>query len=317
MIEVPETVALSDDLTGALGLSMLIAKENIPVLTLTAWDRGELALEGRTEAGDADFAVDSLSQANALVINTDTRSLDSDMARDRIAEVMNHLPPETRVVKRFDTTLRGHLGAELDEMLRHRPKAAAVVVPAFPAGGRHCLGGYQLINGVPIELTEAATDPRWPIRSSYVPDYFRAAVSGRSGRVRHLPLQALSNSDEELRADLKKMLQPGAVLVVDAYSDADINRIAQALIGVDGEYILTSPGVFISEVLGLLCQKTTRHPALAVTGSATELTRKQVSALEEKYKVSYLEIPADAIVQGTVSRTTEEFLAVWNREKKD
>ena len=313
MIKVPKIVALSDDLTGALGLSMLIANESIPVLTLTAWDKEKWALAGRTEAGDENFVGDSRSQAEALVINTDTRSLDSDTARDRIAEVMNHLSPETRVVKRFDTTLRGHLGVELDEILRHRPKAAAIVVPSFPAGGRHCLGGYQLINGVPIEQTEAGADPCWPIRSSYVPDYFRVMDSERADRVHHFPLQALSSSDEELRVDLKKILQPGAVLVVDAYSDADINRISKALIGVDGEHILTSPGVFISEVLGLLCRKTTRHPALVVIGSATELTRKQVSVLEEKYKVSYLEIPADVIVQGTVSRATEEFLSVWNR----
>jgi len=44
----------------------------------------------------------------------------------------------------------------------------ATVVPVYPKSGRICVGGYLLVNGTPLQLTEVAKDPKCPIRSSNV-----------------------------------------------------------------------------------------------------------------------------------------------------
>src|SRR5699024_7858339 len=47
--------------------------------------------------------------------------------------------------------------------------SVAIVVGAFPESGRICSGGYLLVNGVPVQETDVASDPLKSIRSSYIP----------------------------------------------------------------------------------------------------------------------------------------------------
>ena len=301
----PLIVALSDDLTGALGLSMLIANENIAVQTVTSV-QAFLNLN-REELNQ---------KVETLVLNTNTRSLPPGEARQIIDKVMQSLPPNTIVAKRFDTTLRGHLDLELDAIMTRCPHAAALIVPSYPDGGRLCIGGHQLLHGMPLERTEAATDSHWPISSSYVPSYFSETASRRKAKsVQHLPMEVLSGDEENLVAELKRLLQPGTVLVADACNNDDINLLARAAAHVENEVIFSSPGVFISAVLGTLFRKKQTYPVLAVNGSATELTRIQIALLEEKYRVNTLEIPSSSLERS--DELAQSFMSRYNPKDMD
>ena len=300
----PLAAALSDDLTGTLGLSILIANENIPVRALTA-------------AEDSYNPVDD--EGRVVVINTNSRDLSEADARAAVSSLIHRLPPATSIVKRFDTTLRGHLGAELAAIMELRPQAAALIVPSYPMSGRLCIGGYQQVNGVPVERTEAARDPIWPISSSYVPGYFAAAVSPEkgSGKVEHISLEELSGGEGPLHSRLRELIRPGAVVVADAYNDGDIAMIARAAVPLERELIFVSPGAFIGMALKIQCQQGGRRIVVAVIGSAAEQTRRQVSALEEKYAVRFLNLPISAIEEDSTDEAAQTFLDGWNPGETD
>ncbi|MGO8565420.1 four-carbon acid sugar kinase family protein, partial [Rhizobium ruizarguesonis] len=57
-----------------------------------------------------------------------------------------------------DSTIRGHVGAEVSAARAASGRAVSIVAPAFPAGGRTTEGGLQLLRGVPLEKTEFAMD---------------------------------------------------------------------------------------------------------------------------------------------------------------
>jgi uncharacterized protein YgbK (DUF1537 family) len=290
-------VALSDDLTGTMGLAILIANENIPVRALAS-------VNDRYDASE--------DRGRAVVINTETRAVDEQSARKTITDLVRQFPPSTIIAKRFDTTLRGHLGAELAAIMEQRPQAAAIVVSSYPDSGRLCIGGYQQLRGVPIERTEVATDPGWPITNSYVPDYFAQA-----GEVTFIPLNEVTAGDVPLEARLVSVLKPGAVAVLDAYSDADIATIARATQAVETELIYVAPGVFIGAALGLLYQRTSHRLTVVANGSTTLQTREQVGVLEQKYVVRYLDIPIDVIAAGTSETFIRDFLAKWDSSEAD
>lgn len=42
----------------------------------------------------------------------------------------------------------------------------AIVVPCFPASGRIVVGGYMLVNGLPMHKTDIAIDPKTPVKVS-------------------------------------------------------------------------------------------------------------------------------------------------------
>ena len=252
----PPVAVLSDDLTGALGLAVLIASANLSVRALTG-----SALHALAANRAADGAV--------RVINTESRSLTEDGARAVIRDVLGQLPADTVIAKRFDTTLRGHIAAELSVIMEFWPQAAVIVVPSYPASGRLCIGGYQLINGTPLERTEVADDPQWPIRNSFVPDHFAAA-----GEVRFIPLNELYQGETALTARIRACATAGAVIVLDAAGDADIALIARATVAI---------------------------------GSPTQRTRDQ--ALEQPFAVRYLDLPLHAIRSDRIDSVVGAFLS--------
>lgn len=71
--------------------------------------------------------------------------------------------------KKIDSTVRGNIAVEVISALEVLDWDAAVIMPAFPSEGRITVGGYQLLNGTPIERTEMAADPHSPISESHLP----------------------------------------------------------------------------------------------------------------------------------------------------
>ena len=113
-------------------------------------------------------AVDSAGVV-VISVDLDSRFLDPVMAEERFAAAAC-LPGARVLYKTVDSTLRGNIGAEIRGALRGSRRRRAVVAPAFPAAGRITLGGRQLVDGVPLERTLFADDPRTPVTSSRVAD---------------------------------------------------------------------------------------------------------------------------------------------------
>lgn len=122
--------------------------------------------------------------AHAIVLNTDTRSLPSEVARVRVQDAYQRLKSFRPRLwsKRIDSTLRGNVGSEIEAALEVLPSQhVAIVVPAYPAAGRVTVGGYQLVNGVPLERSQAARDPQTPVRWSFVPEILASQTPLKTG----------------------------------------------------------------------------------------------------------------------------------------
>ena len=111
----------------------------------------------------------------ALCIQQIVELLISLVAYNRVFNVTNLLKNEEILIysKRIDSTLRGNLGSETDAMLDALDDASiAMVVPCFPQAKRVLVGGYLLVNMVPLHKTEAALDPITPVQTSLAKEIF-------------------------------------------------------------------------------------------------------------------------------------------------
>src|SRR5699024_2518942 len=70
-------------------------------------------------------------------------------------------------------------------------RVRVLFTPAFPGSGRITEDGVQLLNGVPLEHTELAHDPLYPMTTSAVADIL-AAQSDLA--VRHVPVRQITQS---------------------------------------------------------------------------------------------------------------------------
>ncbi|GHV63309.1 Hrp-dependent type III effector protein [Spirochaetia bacterium] len=149
---------LADDLTGALDTGVQFAKKGRATRVL---------LSPAFLAGQAENTAGSVA---VLVINTDTRHCSPGDAGKIITACLEQYRDVPYVYKKTDSTLRGHIGAELEALMRARDISQLPFVPAYPGLGRTTAGGHQLLRGVPIDRTDMAADALNPIRHSFIPD---------------------------------------------------------------------------------------------------------------------------------------------------
>ncbi len=287
----PDTVIIADDLSGAADCGIACAAaghETIVVL-------GERPDE---------------PSCRVLAIDADTRGRDRDAAAAETARLARLHAPATRLLfRKLDSTLRGHVAAELAALLAVRREAGPATVllaAAFPATGRTTRDGVQLLDGVPLQDTVIWQRERMT-GIAFLPD-----ILGTAG------LRTVVIGLEQVRADgLRETIERLAsdpvvdVLACDAETDDDLARIASAAIGFGPSLIWAGAAGLAAGLARLL-----RHadpsasrpqplpfgpmqgPVLFVVGSLSAVSARQVAALSVLSGVEPLVVAPAVLRQG-------------------
>jgi len=246
---------VADDLTGACDTGAVFAGRGaVPV-----------AVWPRVCTGDGVRAVD-----------TETRALGAVDAAGRIGAVVG---PGAHF-KKIDSTLRGRIGAEVEALMSAVGATSALLCPALPAQGRHVVDRILTVDGVPVAETAVAQDPEFPkpAASSNVVDLLRTQLDRPIG---WLPLAQVREDVDALVARLRRLA--GTVLVADAETDVDLDRLAAAAVALSPSPLLAgSAGLAeaLSRRLGLLGPRVPVPPGrrwLVVAGSRHPTTQRQVA----------------------------------------
>jgi uncharacterized protein YgbK (DUF1537 family) len=200
-------LVLADDLTGALDTGVQFVKRGIPTRVCPDWRD---AKDRKPESGEASFPS---SGEGALVINTGTRRRSPAEARNIIGGILEQYPAVPFIYKKTDSTLRGHIGAELEALALARNLDILPFVPAYPALGRSTRQGRQYLEGVPIDKTTAAADALNPVHHSFIP----AIIAEESALpVRLIPRRGPGEDSAFPSTDKTGGDKPGAALEPEA-----------------------------------------------------------------------------------------------------
>ncbi|TXS64187.1 four-carbon acid sugar kinase family protein [Streptomyces sp. sk2.1] len=190
------------------------------------------------------------------------------------------------LLKTVDSTLRGHLAAEVRAAWAGSGRRAVVIAPAFPAEGRVTVDSVQYVRGVPVHESDFARDPVHPVRCSDLAEVFPEAVAVGPDRVTELPAR----------------VGDGGLIVCSAASDADLDRLVAAVPHLDDVLWVGSPG--LAAALARRCARLpgawaavpvpapARRP-LVVVGSANPATRRQLTALHDRADVQGVTVGDD------------------------
>lgn len=294
----PACLVIADDLTGANATGVLLQKEGFRTYTVLNPERG------RDE---------SLSDATCLVIPTDSRSIPSQEAYDRVYHALELLKGEDIrfYSKRIDSTLRGNLGSETDAFLEALGNEyIAVCVPCFPTSGRVLCGGHLLVNGIPLDRTEVALDPKAPIHTSDAAHLFR---NESKYPVDSLTLNDIALGQEHLTKRFEEMKKDGIRIVIcDAITQSDIDLIAESLVASSIPFISVDPGVFTAAVGKRVIPNSTKRASgkvLCAIGSVNGVARRQVNVLLKKMNVHEVILTITKVI-GTSKEREEEIKRV-------
>lgn len=146
---------IADDLTGAAELAGIGLRFNLKV--------------------EINTDVTAATEADVLVISTDTRSMnqrDAELEIERVTHNVSMLNPSL-IFKKIDSVLRGHVVAEIRVQLNKLKLNTALIVPANPFLYRTIKDKTYYVNNLPIHLSSFATDPEFPVTSSNIADMLR------------------------------------------------------------------------------------------------------------------------------------------------
>lgn len=149
-------VVLADDLTGAAELGGLALRYKLNIEITTKINPG--------------------SEADILIVATDTRSLPRTQAESVIAAISGELAAlrPSLLFKKIDSVLRGHVLAEINVLKDKLNLQKALLVPANPTLGRTIEDGIYLMNGSPVHFSSFSQDPEFPVSTSRVADMLGA-----------------------------------------------------------------------------------------------------------------------------------------------
>ncbi len=256
--------AIADDLTGACDVA------------------AELATAGRCVRVEVvPGAYGGAEDGGLVVVNTQSRALAPAAAAERVRQALRgHAAP--LVLKKIDTALRGHVGAELDAAL-DMLGAPGFVLAAIPAAGRVTRNGCQWFGGRLLADTEFARDPEGPGAVSSIP-----VVVGRESRRRSAVVAREIVAAGTLAAEVARQRAAGIDLfVMDAESDEDVARAVGAILALGCAVCLVGSialAAALAPHVGAAAGTTARapelpQPALIVNGSLHSRARAQVEAV--------------------------------------
>jgi uncharacterized protein YgbK (DUF1537 family) len=243
----PRVAVLADDLTGAGDTAVQFVR--------SGW-----STELQLTPADA--------TAEVIAVSTDSRSLPAERAASAAAEATRRLREAgvTHLYKKVDSTLRGPIRAEIDGVLSAwSPDAVAVVCPAFPDTGRTVRDGVLLVDGVEVHRTAVGRDPVTPVTESRI-----AVLLGAE----HVRL-----TGDGPRADAERLRAHGPVVVVDAESGDDLDRLAAAVTALGSDAVPVGSAGLASRLAHSWAVEGEPAPALVVVTSLHQNARVQVEEL--------------------------------------
>ena len=281
-------VVIADDLTGANDTGVQFSKQGLQTVVL-------MDLRYMPDVFDEDV----------VVVDTQSRALTPEAAYQQVSKtaMLFKDKPFKAMYKKVDSTLRGNLGPEIDAIMDTCGQELAIVAPAFPKNGRITVGGYHFLQGVPLEATEIARDPKCPIRESHLPTLLAAQTKRKVG---HVDIKSINAGSENILGSMKKMLDQGqTVLVCDVWKEEHLKLIAMSAARID-RHLLWVGSAGLAEYLPLVLDMNAvageKDPVVVIAGSVSNVTRAQIDKLKQRKDITYIEVdPCLLLQQGTAN----------------
>lgn len=244
--DVLTALVVADDLTGAADTVTRFAE---------AGHRTRIHFDTVHECGPA---------GDVLAVDTDTRRSGPGEAARRVAGAVRAAPAARQYLKKIDSTLRGHVLAELVAMRDATGRRTIVCAPAFPATGRVTRDGVQWAGGVAAG------------------DLMDLLAPLRPARIGLAELRA-----DDVAGQLARLTAATKAVVVDAEDDRDLHRLVRAGLPLAGRLLWAGTGGLGAALAAALPAAggegappaPVTGPVLVVVGSTTAAAAAQAAAV--------------------------------------
>ena len=283
---------IADDLTGANDTGAQFSKKGYNAIVSILEESGNIIIPGEDEI-------------DVLVIDTETREVtDANIVRQRLNKVLEKLNFCAKDIfyKKIDSTLRGCIGAELEEMMNFLKKDICVLTPTFPSHQRITVGGYLIVNGRPLlGLSKYYNGDLKEGDASFIPSLLRQQTNLPIARIDFIDV---TKGQEVIVKKLNKLYQEGnKIIIVDAAEEVHLKDIFDSIVKFEGSVLYAGSAGLANHFPEInnknrsfpLNMEKNRGPVLIVSGSRNPITKSQITYIKEELKLFDLNIDIEEI----------------------
>lgn len=261
---------IADDYTGANDTGIKIAERGYEV---------EVSLK-----------TDEVIESDICVIDTESRNISGNDSRKIINKTLNsinNLDNYLFIYKKVDSTLRGNIKEECEEIIKYYKPEIVIFNPAYPVLGRKIIDGIHFVNDLRLKETEFASDPEKPVEEDDIRKIFDTT--------------SCHHTLEEVRNGLT--IEEG-VNTFDTELDSDLAEIAKKCLDLNKKILYIGSAGLCDALFDELIIK---DPALAIVGSVSKENEMTVDYCA-KMGVKVLELTLKDFVEDKYENTLKTAL---------
>ena len=277
---------IADDLTGANDTGVQFSKKGYNAIVSILEESGNIIIPHETDV---------------LVIDTETREIDAKTACQRLRNVLKKLNFSDKDIfyKKVDSTLRGCIGAELEEIMNILEKDICIFTPTFPSHQRITIGGYLIVNGKPLGLSKYYSGDLKVGEASFIPFLLKQQTSLPIARIDFIDV---IKGQEVIFEKLNKLYQEGnKIIIVDATEEVHLKDILNSINRIEGSVLYAGsaglancfPEIYNKNRKFKLNMEKNKGPVLIVGGSRNPITKSQITHL--KGEIDFFELNIDIV----------------------
>lgn len=272
--------AIADDFTGATDLAAMLSRSGVPV----SLRLGAVGMADQSPVND--FEVVALKCRTKPVCDalSETGEALSWLRQNGAERVF------WKYCSTFDSTAQGNIGPVSEALMASLGETQTIYCPAFPQNGRSIYMGYLYVGDVLLSDSPMRDHPLTPMRDANLMRLLDPQVTHKTGLVSY---ETVKQGAVAVRDRLDLLARQGVVhIVTDAIDDDHLAILAEAC----QDMVFLTGGSAIAAHLPSLYRDAghiafdakgptrprTENTALALSGSCSQMTRRQVAHFKER-----------------------------------
>ena len=215
---------IADDLTGANDTGVQFTKKGYNTI---------VSIFGKSVAQNIPEDLD------VFVVDTETRELESKSARKTLRNILKKLNinKNDMIYKKVDSTLRGNIGHEIEEIMNILKKDVCIFSPSFPSHQRITVGGYLIVQQKPLGLSEYSSNNLYRGENSFIPLLLEKQTKFSIGQI---DLKEVCGGQETILKKINEMYQKGnKIIVIDSTEEEHLKNIFGSCLKFDGSVLFS------------------------------------------------------------------------------
>jgi len=274
---------IADDLSGANDTGVKFAKKGYNAVVSITTNQSTFLIPDKIDV---------------FVVDTETRELEERPARKKVKSILEKLSidQDDFVYKKVDSTMRGNIGAEIEEIMKFLQKDICIFSPSFPSHQRVTIDSYLVVDQRPPGKGEYSSHQLNQEEYSFIPSILEKQTDFSIGQI---CLKDIAKGQGAILSKINELYKKGnKIIVLDSTMENHLKDIFNSGLKFGGTVLFSGSAGLANhfpinnnrpEKLKANIENI-KSPVIVVAGSRNYIVGQQISYLKNSLNLPEIKI---------------------------